>query len=55
MHILRVYTDACNEHLHIDRPPIYNEWNVKQHYMTQIGLFSKIIKNSHKLQCKRPF
>lgn len=30
MHILRVYTDACNEHLRFDRPPIYNEWNVKQ-------------------------
>lgn len=30
MHILRVYTDAYNEHLHIDRPPIYNEWIVKE-------------------------
>lgn len=30
MHILSVYNDACNEHLHTDRPPIYNKWNVKQ-------------------------
>lgn len=29
MHILRVYSDACNEHLHPDRAPIYNEINVK--------------------------
>ena len=30
MHILRVYIDACNENLHNDKLPIYNERNVKQ-------------------------
>lgn len=44
MNILRVYIDACNENLHIDKLPIYNERNVKQP-IRWLRLACKIIKN----------